>query len=267
MLSLKHLVAAVGFVLALLPSLRWYVARLGDGNDERLGLAVLVVALVLGWRDRAQVRTTLSGAVLGLGLLICSGLLQGQVPPMIAAGVGIAAVASYGGLWRMPGVVGLLFLSLPVVASLQFYFGYPLQLVTAMSADFILSAGGIGVDRVGVQLFTNGTTVGVEPACSGVKMLWAGAVYAGMTAGVLRLRWGKSMLVGLAAFALVLGANVLRATALVLPESGVFSVSKTAHEMVGLGCFFGAVLMITWIANARGSQAVRVRVSERKGRL
>lgn len=249
----QHAAAVIGFVVVLWPSLRWYVARLGDGADERLGLVVLAVGLAFAWIGRWRLRSGSGGRGLAVVLLLAYLLGLGTVPNLLVAALGIGAVVSYWGLWRLPGVVGLLLLSLPLVASLQFYLGYPLRLMTAIGAESLLSLGWVEIERTGVQLSTHGGKVGVEPACSGVKMLWAGGVYTMLIASALHLRWGRVLALGFVALALVLVANVLRATLLVLPEAGVVPLSGTSHELVGIGCFAAAALVIGRFAGAQRS--------------
>ena len=63
-------------------------------------------------------------------------------------------------------------LSLPVVASLQFYAGYPMRLAAAEGAVRLLELGGIVVARNGVSIEVGGMAIAVDPACSGIRMLW-----------------------------------------------------------------------------------------------
>jgi hypothetical protein len=56
--------------------------------------------------------------------------IQG-LPPMLRAGLAVAGVATCYGIHRRAGLLGLFALSLPVVASMQFFAGYPLRLAAA----------------------------------------------------------------------------------------------------------------------------------------
>ncbi|HZN05333.1 MAG TPA: hypothetical protein VFB65_01050, partial [Pyrinomonadaceae bacterium] len=71
-------------------------------------------------------------------------------PPLARAGLAFTAIAVTVSVVRFgkplhPGVLGLLWLSLPLVPSLQFYLGYPLRLLVAAVAAPILRLGGFAV--------------------------------------------------------------------------------------------------------------------------
>ena len=83
-------------------------------------------------------------------------------------------------------VLGLSLLSLPLLASLQFYAGYPLRVVTAEASRWLLPPASAS-QRSGASLLVNGQLVIVDAPCSGVQMLWLGY----FTACVVALRAGR----------------------------------------------------------------------------
>jgi len=131
----------------------------------------------------------------------------------------------------------LLFLSLPLAATLDFYAGFPLRVAAAEGAARLLELVGIDARRTGAMLLVHGREVGVDPACSGLRFLVHGGILAAALAALHRLSFARTALLGLAAVAAVIVANIFRATILVLPESGIVHFSGSAHEMIGLACF------------------------------
>ena len=131
-------------------------------------------------------------------------------------GAGLAAFLP-GNVATAP-VFGLSLLSLPLLASLQFYAGYPLRVITAEASRWLLAAG-FEVERSGASLLVDGRLVIVDAPCSGVQMLWLGY----FTACVVALHAGRrnaSFLARLPAVsALVLAGNVLRNAVLVAARS------------------------------------------------
>jgi len=239
-------------LLALLcagwPVLRWYALRLGDGSDEPQGLLALAAALAFApwsaWRDPLPPRRH---AILA-ALLAAYCAAFPFAPPLARAlllVVALALVAAPRGFalaWS-----ALLALSLPVVATLQFYLGYPLRALTATLAAPLLGLGGLSVEASGTTLAWAGERVIVDTPCSGLRMLWTGLLLAALLA--CRLRLGARAAFTLfrhVAFA-VFVANTLRAAFIFCLETGLWPDPPWAHEAVGLALFalvaFGAVAL------------------------
>jgi exosortase/archaeosortase family protein len=160
--------------------------------------------------------------------------------PALVAGViaALALGASIVAWWpdaraRLP-LAGLLLLALPLVATLQFYVGYPLRLITAEASAWVLQALGIEASRSGASMLVDGRLVIVDAPCSGVQMAWwgyfsacamAAATRLGDAATLRRLPW-----VGL----LVLLANVLRNSVLVALEARPEGLAGASHAAIGL---------------------------------
>ena len=86
----------------------------------------------------------------------------------------------------------------------------------------LLELGGIVVARKGVNIELGGMAIAVDPACSGIRMLWHALAAAMALAAIHRVSWRATVAGGLLAVLLVIPANVLRATWLALEESGRF---------------------------------------------
>jgi exosortase/archaeosortase family protein len=237
---------------ALWPTAWWMGQRMVDGSDEPLGLLALAALGVLLWRCRGRLRAAprLGWLALALAGALISTAALWHVPPLVSSLFGLLALGAGLVAFLPPAVatapvLGLSLLSLPLLASLQFYAGYPLRVLTAEASRWLLAAG-FSVQRSGASLLVDGQLVIVDAPCSGVQMLWLGY----FTACVVALHAGRrdaSFLARLPAVSLlVLAGNVLRNTVLVAFEASGDHLAGWAHEAVGL-----AVLAAVCAAIAR----------------
>lgn len=226
---------------ALWPHGAWAAKRLADGSDDPLGIAA-AAALAL-WLARAapslraQPRLGWLGAA--AALTAAASAAWGFAPPLVAALLAALALAAHIAAWLPPGVAraplaGLALLALPLVASLQFYVGYPLRVVTAELSTWLLQAAGQAAERSGAAMTVNGRLVIVDAPCSGVQMAWLAYFAACAAAAFVGLR-ERTFLRRLPAVGLaVLAANVLRNTLLVGLEARPQGLSEAWHEGIGL---------------------------------
>lgn len=239
------------------PVWRWYSARLGDGSDEPWGLAAVVAALAFVPWKRLREPLPPGSAVLAASAVAAVFLGYGWLPALVRGGLWMLALAVLlGGAGPATARAGLLLLSLPVVATAQFYLGYPLRAVTAACSVPVLSLFGFAVERQGTALHWAGETVLVDAPCSGIQMLWTGlfaacalAAVRGMWASAtLRLLWWTVTAVSV--------ANLLRCVALFLVEVRVGTPAPLLHEGIGLVLFGAALGAVAWKAgrfySARG---------------
>jgi exosortase/archaeosortase family protein len=224
--------------LALWPHGLWAARRLADGSDDPLGAAALAALLVWLWREADVLRATPRLAWLGSAAALT----------LAATAALFAALVAHALAWlpdRAPraALAGLALLSLPVVASLQFYVGYPLRVFTAQFSAWLLRSVGFEAERSGASMTVGGQLVIVDAPCSGVQMAWLAYFAACSTAAFMRRRDALLLrrlpLVG----ALVLGANVLRNSALVALEARPQGLAPWAHEAIGLGALALVVLL------------------------
>jgi exosortase/archaeosortase family protein len=235
--------------VAFWPVWRWYALRLVDGADEKWGVLALVLVAVLAWARR-QIGTP-PFALLALTLLAYAAAYA-HLPPL---GRALLALAAVGLVVRRSckgphlALVGLLFLSLPVEATLQHVCGYPLRHVVASCSALLLS--GLGVVARGTTLCWAGETILVDAPCSGLRMLWT-ALLLGLTLCALQsLRAIRTVLVALTSIAAAFAGNVLRATALFFKEAGIVSLPVWTHEGMGLLAFGLVALVIVRAARRR----------------
>lgn len=244
---------------ALWPSLHWAARRMADGSDEPLGLAALLLIGVLAATGRIDCRhaARLPWLAAALGFTLAATATLPLLPPLAVAVLSALALGSAYAAFRAPGapwlpVAGLLLLALPVVASLQFYAGWPLRVLTAEASSWLLQLGGIDVARHGSTLVVEGREVLVDAPCSGVQLAWLGYAAACASAawhGLRDARFAQRLpLVGL----VVLCGNVLRNAALVMVESGHWLAPPWMHDAIGLAALGGVVTLV--VLSMRGGR-------------
>ena len=265
---------------ALWPTWRWMAARLQDGSDDPLGWLALaaLAALVLALRRDLRTAPRLPWLAAALAGTLAATALRGAAPALLVSLIAVLAWAAgllaflpatrrgamrvQGGvLWPAPRlavgrlpVLGLAVLALPLIASLQFYGGYPLRVLTAEASRWLL-APWFAVVREGSSLSVNGVLVIVDAPCSGVQMAWAGyftacavALWAGRSDRAFALRLP---LVGAA----VLVGNVLRNSVLVALQASGHGALPGVHEGVGLAALAAVCGVIAMGMAARRAPA------------
>lgn len=232
------LLAAALLLAAFWPVARWYGLRLDDGSDEPMGLLALVAAGGFLWRERGRLGATRKSLSAGTAALAVYALVFPVLPPMIRA---VAAILVAGTVFRWhrapAGVWALLLLSLPVVASLQFYAGWPLRLGAAVVADSVLSLAGLEVIREGVALIWDGQRIEVDVPCSGVRMLWTGLFFHAVLAAERRLSLVTLGWLTPLCIVFILLANIARTILLFFKESGIVPLPEWTHDGIGVIVF------------------------------
>lgn len=235
------LLVLVVFSLALWPQLIWLAKRTLDDPEGSLGLLALLTCVCLGWSQR---KSLVSKPRLGWALLSLTVASSFLLPPLLVSLLAVLAISSACGLLRIPGLLGLAVLTLPVMASCNFYFGWPLRLGISACTEFLLQIGGLAVSREGTLLLFENAVVGVDPPCSGLKMLWfTGYLFCALSA-LHRLPWRAFLALLLVAFLLSFVGNVLRAFLLFFPESGLVTWPSWTHEAVGIILHLGGALIL-----------------------
>lgn len=246
--------------VALWPHWWWMGQRMADGSDDPLGLLAVAALAGLLWQHRRMLRPSprLGWCALALAGAVTATVARSHWPDLLAALIALLALAA-GVLAFLPQrvptapVLGLAVLSLPLLASLQFYAGYPLRVLTAEVSGWLLALR-YAVSRSGSSLLVNGQLVMVDAPCSGVQMVWLGyftacvvALYVGP--GSRQATWSKRTfwLRLPAVSALVLLGNVLRNTWLVAAQAAGRPLPAWAHEAVGLLVLAAVCGAIGWV--------------------
>ncbi len=242
---MKRLPILIGcLLLAFWPVWVWYVQRISDGSDEPYGILALLAGFWLIWRDRSLLRYSHLNGLVAVGLLLVFAMMAPMLPDLFRAiiAVGILAIAS--GSWkRNPGIWMVFALSLPLIASMQFYLGFPLRWIAAVSAEGILQAAGLELGRAGTTLLWKGNAVGVDPPCSGVEMLWVGLFLVAFFGAFRRYSPGRFIVVMAVGAGAIVGANCLRVAMLFIKESGMLNLPAWTHEGIGIVIFVALVLL------------------------
>ncbi|HKQ78478.1 MAG TPA: archaeosortase/exosortase family protein [Blastocatellia bacterium] len=267
-------------LLAFWPVWRWYVHRINDQSDEAWGVVALVTAVLFAlWhrqesgsgidkivtlsspqrrRERggfAEGKREERGLILPAMLLVCYALSYHFISPLPRAVIAVTAIAATISAIRFGqrlhlGLWGLLLLALPVVASLQFYLGFPMRAVVAELAAPMLQLNGFAVVAEGACLNWNGDLILIDAPCSGVKMLWTGFFLTFTLACYYRLNAKRTALACVGAFSAIIIGNTFRAAALFYVEAGAANLSlpNWTHEGVGVVIFLVTAVAIAWMA-------------------
>ncbi len=246
--------------LAFWPVWRWYVARVTDGSDDPWCLVAVVTFVALLWRSDGNHDRFTGPLWLPAVLAVLYAAAAITLPPIFSAVPAVLAVGStllyyrHGRLFHLGGW-GLLVLSLPLFASLQFYLGYPLRSVAGALAACLLNLTGFGVVAEGTVLNWGGQLVEIDAPCSGVKMLWAGGYLACVLACLYDLRAGRVVVLGVGAAVCVIFGNALRAAALFYLEAGVVQLPGWSHSGAGILVFVVIAMLIPKFAGRLRAEA------------
>ncbi len=235
--------------IAFWPVWRWYGERITDGSDEPWGIVALATAILFLVRQGkpGQVKVfTLGCAVVLVTLYALSFPFLPALVRAILAMLTFSCTLSafYLGRSLHLGILGLLLLSLPLIASLQFYLGYPVRFLTTEVAARIITLTGHVVTAEGTCLRWLGDLIAVDAPCSGIKMLWTG-LYLNFTLvcfrglGPLRTWFTYSF----SMFIIFLG-NLLRTIVLFYGEAHIVSFPSWGHQGVGIATFLAVALAI-----------------------
>jgi exosortase/archaeosortase family protein len=249
--------------VALWPHWHWAAARLTDGSDDPLGVAALAVLALATWRLAPRLRSEPSRAWLAaaIGGTVLATLSIGVLPPLLAAMFAVLALIAGLRAFAPAGTAmlplgGLMLLALPTIASLQFYAGFPLRVITAQCSTWILQMFGVMAERSGSAMWVDGRLVIVDAPCSGVQMVWMAWFCACSVAWFRGIRdrafAARAMFVG----GIVLAGNILRNSVLVMLEVQPSGVTPGTHEGIGLVALAAVCIAVSFVIGG-GSHADR----------
>lgn len=260
----------------------WYFERFADKSDEPLGLLALLTFCGLQFlhKDITPLRKPPFILIVAASLIY---ILTACFAPKAVQAVAALLVASL--FLNMTGVLkklscadyALLFLSLPVVSTLNFYFGYPLRLLVTQSANILLHLAGLAVTAQGTALSLSGQTVEIDAPCSGLKTLWFSLYMTATLGSSYRLPLPRFVLLSMVALLAAIVANVMRVSSLFYVETGLLTNTifadqeKFVHESVGVASFIfvGIILILyaKYLSNPEQAQSKPENLENKKAEL
>ena len=204
---------------------RWYLLRLTTSGDEFYG--ILSILAVLGICFYAKPHNTLVKSIyFSVASIIFYVVGYSYFPPLLRSIIAVTGLTFFLSGWRFGklfhfGIWSLFLLGLPIIASLQFYLGFPLRVIVGEAAVFFLKLNGLDVFREGVGLHFGEQIIWIDAPCSGIKMLWAGFFLTALLVTLFRFSLMKIMLAFSASLAIILLGNIFRATSLFIWKPGL----------------------------------------------
>ncbi len=252
--SYQTTLVMISSLLAFWPVIFWYINRLLDGSDEKFGILAFITAIIFLISQRTRTQSAPLPLILLSLIMLIYIISYIFIPPMLRAAIAITLLGvlfSHYFLGRSlsPAFWGLLLLSLPLMASLQFYAGYPLRWLVGNLAAHLLQLNGLAVTHTGTLLNWSGGSISIDAPCSGIKMMWFGFYLSFTLACFYNLKTLRFFALSIVTLAIIIAANTLRTSALFYIESGIVPMPAWAHDGVGVISFLAAAIAILWQAN------------------
>lgn len=247
----------VAFILqmaALWSVWQWLGSRFGTSGDEFWGIfALLAAAFFSIFGNREQTKEIKPSALIFSSVcLLLYAFSLASAPSLVRGILAMTALTFTLSGWRFGrtfhfGLFTLLLLGLPLIASLNFYLGYPLRLIVGEAVEFLLRMQGLDVFREGVCLHFGEKLIWIDAPCSGIKMLWFGIFLTAILACFYRLKNLKTIFALALSFVAIVLGNIFRASALFYTEAEIIKAPQWLHEAVGVFAFAVTALGIVFI--------------------
>lgn len=220
---------------------RWYFLRLTTSSDEVFGILALVAIVFFSFKENNKPQS-FRFLIISTALLFIYAIIYSFTPPLIRAFVAVTSLTIFLSGWRFGktfhfGIWSLFLLSLPIIASMQFYLGYPMRVIIGEATEFILRLNGFSIFREGVCLHFGEKMIWIDAPCSGVKMLWTGFFLTSVLITLYRFNLTKSVFALVIAFAIILIGNIFRAVGLFYLEAEIVKMPDFAHSGIGIISF------------------------------
>ncbi len=230
--------------IAIFPVWNWLFVRYADSSDESFGWLALIFILVKLFKTKSEELYKTTDYVFVSMLLLAYVVCYHQIPMLGRAMLAFSALAVlisrkiYNTSFNL-SVWGLLMLALPINATLQFYIGFPLRLLSSKIAGTLLRLSGINISVSGGVIQFGELAVSVDAPCSGVKMLYVTALLVCLISVYNNLSFVKTILLSVSGLLILIVANSLRATWLFFSESSLIFAShkKIIHDITGVVIF------------------------------
>lgn len=247
--------------LSFWPVWIWFIERFNDKSDEPLGLLALLTFVAV-YFSRTRPENLCSSNKISLkpviALIAFYVLANNQLPALIKAAIAVTCLvlvlrATIGRGRMFAGDWFLIYLSLPLVASFNFYAGYPLRLLCAQISTVVLNVLGMRVSQEGTLLGFGGNLVQIDAPCSGIKMMWLALYLMALFLSHFKVGTGRALLLLATAVVAAVVANTARVILLFLIEMHIFEIppgnDELVHQLIGLATFSLLALVVGFAAN------------------
>lgn len=250
-------VSLVAIALAFWPIYCWFVERTIDRSDEGWGVLAMITLGYFILTRRNQANFYISwGTLLTLLIYIASFHFLPPLGHAIVFAFLLCASIRFHGLGFHPAVSALLILSLPILPTVQFVFGYPLRVAIGTISCVLLKVIGFNVVRSGALLEYGRKAVFIDAPCSGIRMLWMGSYLVACICLANSVSRRNSYLLFVTSFCLMFFANVIRSIYLFSLEISLPQGAKAFHEPLGLLLFLGTSVVIGALATWMKQQSI-----------
>ncbi len=242
---------------------RYLALRYALFGEDVWGIISLgcIIGFSIFWQSKqAKVQTKSSAFFLAAFFLLTYAASFVIAPPLLRAVLAMISLTFFLSGWRYgtlfhTGIFALLLLSLPLMASLNFFIGFPLRVIVGEAVKYLLQLQGLEVIREGVCLHFGEKLIWIDAPCSGIKMLWFGMFLTGCLICIYELKFWKSVTAFALAFATIIVGNIFRASALFYTEAEIIQAPVWMHEAVGVFSFaltaVGIIFIVKQFAELR----------------
>jgi exosortase len=243
-------------------ALLWIAGTWTDDTYQSVGLFALMALLFVQRRPPPRRVRPSTPHLIGLSLvslldLLCTPLsinVLSAALAVLALHLWAVSFRRYRGRWFLHPQLLLGLLSLPAVYWVNILFGHQLQQLVGRIAGAGLALYGAPARVEGTLIHVGSAVIAVDAACSGVKLLVAGALFGLLAQPAARLSRRLLFWIGLAAALLM--ANVARVLSLALAHLYLGRApSEAVHQAIGLAAFLiacsGALLLSRRLARVR----------------
>ena len=230
-----------------------------SNDDYSAGQLVPLVALYLIWHERKRLKELLPKPCWwgGIALLILAqagrayGLLflfesAERYALILTIAAMVLMVAGWQVFRRVSWILLFLFLMVPLPGRVHNLISGPLQRMASTGSVFLLEAFFLRVSQQGNVMTVNGKTLGVEEACSGLRMLTAFIIVAAFIAYVIKRSRRQKVTLLLSSIPVAVMCNIFRivVTVLLMLLVSAEVADKFFHDFAGLAMMPAAVLLM-----------------------
>ncbi len=228
-------------------------------DDYSAGQLVPLIALFLVWHERKILRQcSLIPCWWGIALLVLAQMARSygllfmyesaeRYSLVLTIAALVLMVAGWKVFRKVTWILLFLFLMVPFPGRVHNLISGPLQRAATTGSVFLLEAFGVKVIQNGNVVTLNGqTTMAVEEACSGLRMLTAFIIIAGFITYMVKRSRPQKAILFLSSVPVAVMCNILRLciTAILFIHVNAETAEKFFHDFAGLCMMPAAVLLM-----------------------